>query len=132
MADFTRDYPFRFRCRRSGNCCARPESVVRVSPADMTQIANHLRISEAAARTRFVATSGDRLIDGPGGRCPFLEDGQQTRCRIYAVRPQKCRSWPYWDEFLDNPGALREAARLCPGIELSNRPLYPGFDSADE
>jgi hypothetical protein len=98
----------------------------------MGQIANQLRMSEAAARARFVAASGDRLIDGLGGRCPFLEDGQQTRCRIYAVRPQKCRSWPYWDEFLDNPGALREAARLCPGIELSSRPLYPGFDSADD
>ena len=132
MADLSRNYPFRFRCRRSGNCCARPEGVVRVSPADMRQIANQLRMSEAAARARFVAASGDRLIDGPGGRCPFLEDGQQTRCRIYAVRPQKCRSWPYWDEFLDDPGALREAARLCPGIELSSRPLYPGFDSADE
>ena len=103
-----------------------------MSPADITRIADHLRIGEAAARARLVAATGDRLIDGPGGRCPFLEDGRQTRCRIYAVRPQKCRSWPYWDEFLDNPGALREAARLCPGIELSNRPLYPGFDSADE
>ncbi len=100
--------------------------------ADMTQIADHLHISEAAVRARFVATSGDRLIDGPGGRCPFLEDGQQTRCRIYAVRPQKCRGWPYWSEFLHNPGALREAARLCPGIELSSQPLYPGFDSADD
>ncbi len=98
----------------------------------MTQIADHLHISEAAVRARFVATSGDRLIDGPGGRCPFLDDGQETRCRIYAVRPQKCRSWPYWDEFLDNPKALREAARLCPGIELSILPLYPGFDSADD
>jgi len=132
VADFSRDYPFRFRCRRSGNCCARPEGVVRVSPADITRIADHLRIGEAATRARFVAATGDRLIDGPGGRCPFLEDGRLTRCRIYAVRPQKCRSWPYWGEFLHNPGALREAARLCPGIELSSRPLYPGFDSADE
>ena len=103
-----------------------------MSPADVTQIAGHLRMSEAAVRARFVAASGDRLIDGPGGRCSFLEDGQQTRCRIYAVRPQKCRSWPYWDEFLDDPGALREAARLCPGIELLNQRLYPGFDSADD
>ncbi len=26
---------------------------------------------------------------------------------------------------------MREAARRCPRIELSNLPLYPGFDSAD-
>ena len=102
-----------------------------MSPLDITQIANHLRTSEAVVRARFVAASADRLIDGPGGRCPFLEDGQKTRCGIYAVRPQKCRNWPYWDEFLDNPAALREAARACPGIELSNLPLHPGCDSAD-
>lgn len=103
-----------------------------MSPLDIAQIADHLRMSEAAVRVRFVAASGDRLIDGPGGRCPFLEDGQETSCRIYAVRPQKCRSWPYWEEFLHDPEALREAARLCPGIELSNLPLYPGIDSADD
>jgi len=129
-----RDFPFRFRCRRSGNCCARPEGLVRVSPADITQIADHLRMSEAAVRARFVSASGDRLIDAAGGRCPFLEDGRHTSCRIYAVRPQKCRSWPFWEEFLHDPRALRDAARLCPGIELSSPPLplHPKSDSADD
>jgi len=67
------------------------------------------------------------------GSCfPILEGGHETGCKIYAVHPQKCRSWPYWDEFLINPDALREAARLCPGIELSGLPLYSVFDSADD
>jgi len=105
--------------------------VVRVTPADISLIADHLHMSEAGVRARFVAARGDRLIDGPGGRCPFLEDGRETRCGIYAVRPQKCRDWPYWEEFLADPGALRDAARLCPGIELSRLPLYPRADSAD-
>ena len=98
-----------------------------MSPTDITQIADHLHMSEAAVRARFVAATGDRLIDGPGARCPFLEDGRETTCRIYAVRPQKCRTWPYWGEFLHNPGALREAARLCPGIELSTQASLPGI-----
>lgn len=132
MADVSRNYPFRFRCRRSGNCCARPEGVVRVTPADITQIAAHLHMSEAAVKARFVDARGDRLIDAPGGRCPFLEDGRETSCRIYAIRPQKCRNWPYWEEFIEDPRELREAARLCPGIELSNQPLYPESDCADE
>jgi Fe-S-cluster containining protein len=89
-------------------------------------------MSEAAVRTRYVTSRGDRLIDGRGGRCPFLEDGNETSCRIYAARPEKCRSLPYWDEFLDNPDALIEAARLCPEIVLSSLPLYSEIDSADE
>ncbi|MBW1842748.1 MAG: YkgJ family cysteine cluster protein [Deltaproteobacteria bacterium] len=132
MADPTAAYPFRFRCRRSGNCCARPEGVVRVTPTDIARIADHLHMNEAAVKARFVAARGNRLIDGPAGRCPFLEDGRETRCAIYAVRPQKCRDWPYWEELIDDPRALREAARLCPGIELSSQPLYPGSNSADE
>lgn len=132
MADSSRNFPFRFHCRRSGNCCARPEGVVRVTPADVRRIADYLHSSEAAIRARFVDARGDRLIDGPGGRCPFLEDGRETSCRIYAVRPQKCRDWPYWGELIDDPRALREAARLCPGIELSDRPLHPQSVRADE
>jgi len=132
MADASRDLPFRFQCRRSGNCCARPEGVVRVTPADIRQIADYLHMTEAATRARFVDARGDRLVDGLGGRCAFLEDGRETSCKIYAVRPQKCRDWPYWEELIDDPQALREAARLCPGIELSDQPLYPKSDRADE
>jgi hypothetical protein len=59
-------FPFRFRCRRSGNCCARPEGTVRVSEADVARIAAHLGMKDAAFRSRYVAASGDRLVDGLG------------------------------------------------------------------
>lgn len=118
---------FRFRCRRSGNCCARPEGVVRVTPEDVVRIADYLRMDEAALRSRYVAASGDRLVDGAGGRCPFLLDGCRTACGIYPVRPRKCRTWPFWAELRD-PVALRRAARSCPGIELG---LHPDSDLAD-
>ena len=105
---------------------------MRVTPADVGRIADYLHLSEAATRARFISAQGDWLIDGLGGRCPFLEDGRETSCRIYAVRPQKCRAWPYWEELIDDPRALGEAARLCPGIELSDRPLHPQSNRADE
>jgi len=118
------DFPFRFACRRSGNCCARPEGVVRVDPEDARRIAAHLDMPEAAFRSRFVAATGDRLATGPGERCVFLEDGRETACGIYPVRPERCRTWPFWPELRaseDAPtvdrDALTEACRLCPGIE---------------
>jgi Fe-S-cluster containining protein len=110
-------YPFRFACRRSGNCCAQPEGRVRVGPAEVARIARHLSLSEAGFRSRYLTASGDRLVDGLGGRCVFLEDGEHTRCRIYAARPERCRSWPFWPELRDSPDAVRRACRLCPGIE---------------
>lgn len=110
-------YAFRFRCRRSGNCCSRPEGVVRVGEDDVRRIARHLGMPEAAFRSRYLAPPGDRLADGLGGRCVFLEDGGTTRCTIHPVRPERCRTWPFWPELRDDPRALRQARRLCPGIE---------------
>ena len=110
-------YPFRFACRRAGNCCSRPEGFVQVGPDDVCRIADHLGFSERAFRSRYVAATGDRLAEGLGGRCVFLEDGRETRCGIYPVRPERCRSWPFWPELRDSPSALRDACRLCPGIE---------------
>jgi Fe-S-cluster containining protein len=110
-------FPFRFACRRSGNCCAQPEGMVRVGPAEVARIAAHLGLSEPGFRSRYLAATGDRLTEGLGGRCVFLEEGAETRCGIYPVRPERCRSWPFWPELRDSPDALRSACRLCPGIE---------------
>ncbi len=110
------DYPFTFACRRSGNCCAVPGGLVRVDDADVAAIAAHLGMGEPAVRSRFVAASGDRLVDGFGSRCVFLADGPQASCTIYPVRPQKCRDWPYWPELRDDPQLLAKALRTCPGL----------------
>jgi len=90
---------------------------VRVTGADVARLAAHLAMAEAAFRSRYLAASGDRLADGLGHRCVFLEDGPHTRCSVYPARPERCRSWPFWDEHRD-PVALAEAARVCPGIRL--------------
>lgn len=110
------EWPFEFACKRSGNCCAVPGGIVRVGAADVTAIAAHLGISEAAFRSRYVAASGDRLVDGLGNRCVFLADGREASCTIYPVRPAKCAEWPYWPELRDDSEALRRALRSCPGM----------------
>src|SRR5687768_15057287 len=108
---------FEFACRRSGNCCAVPGGMVWVTAAEVTAIARHLGLGEAATRNRFLTVSGDRLRDGLGTRCVFLEDGAEgAACAIYPVRPAQCRSWPFWPELLESPEALAAAMRRCPGI----------------
>ncbi len=116
------DYPFTFACQRSGNCCARPEGVVRVDAQEIAQLAVQLGMSDAAFRARFVAASGDRLKDGLGGRCVFLQDGAAATCTVYAARPAQCRTWPFWPELRDDPQVLAEAMRVCPGIRLRPGP----------
>lgn len=91
---------------------------MRVGPSDVRAIAGHLGMAEAAFRSRYLTPAGDRLASGLGGRCVFLEDGRETRCAIHPVRPERCRSWPFWPELRDSPRELEEACRLCPGIAL--------------
>lgn len=110
-------FPFTFACRRSGNCCAIPGGFVRVSAAEAVAIAGFLGLSEAAFRSRYLQPDGERLKEGFGHRCVFLQDGRPAGCGIYPVRPERCRSWPFWPE-LSIDAALRELVlRTCPGIE---------------
>ncbi len=113
-----RPFPFTFDCQRTGNCCARPGGVVRVTAADIVALAAHTGLENAAFRARFVAPSGDRLREGLGPGCVFLRDGPHPECSVYPARPEQCRTWPFWDELRD-PATLAAAKRFCPGI----RPL---------
>lgn len=110
-------YPFRFRCCRSGNCCAIPGGFVRVTADDVAAIAAHLGIDEGAFLSRYVQPDGERLKDGFGNRCVFLRDGTQAACGIYEVRPRRCREWPFWPELLVDAELRRTIERTCPGIE---------------
>jgi hypothetical protein len=92
--------------------------MVRIGSGDAARIAAHLGLSLRGFRSRYLAASGDRLAEGLGGRCVFLADGAVASCRIHPVRPERCRSWPFWPELADSPDALRRACRTCPGIEL--------------
>ena len=57
----------------------------------------------------------------------FLEDGREAGCRIYPVRPERCRTWPFWPELREPGPALEEAQRFCPGIQ----PVPAGSRGAD-
>lgn len=46
--------------------------------------------------------------------CIFF-DNRKNRCSIYPVRPNQCRTFPFWAYFKDKP---EEVARECPGVSL--------------
>ena len=89
---------------------------VRVDPDETAAIAAFLGIDEATLMRRFVQQDGRTLKDGMGSRCVFLKDGPHVACSIYPVRPQQCRTWPFWPEALADPELLASMRRTCPGI----------------
>lgn len=99
-----------FKCRRCGACC-RIRGIVRIAESDIAKIAAHLGKSEAAFIADDTALAPDRrglvLRDSADGACAMLDE--KNRCRIYPVRPEKCRTFPYdWT----NPNS----ADYCPGL----------------
>ena len=87
----------------------------------------------AATHVQIVARITNARFEGSSDLLNVKPVEMRARDELQDVRssPAKVSQPARWDEFLDNPGALRGATQRCPGIELSNLPLYPGFDSAD-
>lgn len=90
---------------------------MRVSADEAAAIAAQLGLDDAAFRSRYLQPDGERLKDGLGNRCVFLQDGAQAGCSVYSVRPTKCRQWPFWPELLHDAHLLELVRRSCPGIE---------------
>lgn len=84
-------------------------------------LARHLGMSEADLRKRFLKRIGFRtsiIEDKRTNDCIFLSksaDGCRG-CAIYSVRPNQCRTWPFWNDNLGNPNDWNFAAQKCPGI----------------
>ena len=110
-----------FECTGCGNCCSGPEEgYIWVTKPEIRFIAEHLGLEEDELRRRYLKRVGHRttIIEEPHSKdCIFLETEEgRKRCSIYPVRPNQCRTWPFWASNLQSPHAWNEAAQSCPGI----------------
>ena len=48
------------------------------------------------------------------GQCSLLNE--QMQCSVYEVRPQQCRTYPYWPEIFYNEQTWHDEGRRCEGI----------------
>jgi hypothetical protein len=110
-----------FQCAQCGQCCSGPgEGFIWVTRPEIKLIANYLEISPGELRRKFLKRIGLRtsIIEHSATKdCIFLKliDGKK-RCAIYPVRPNQCRTWPFWSENLSSGNAWNQAAVKCPGI----------------
>lgn len=85
---------------------------MRLKEDDTAKIAAHLGMSEADFIANETEIAPDRkglvLKDRADGACVMLDEN--NRCRIYPVRPEKCRTYPY-DWVNDN------SLTYCPGLK---------------
>jgi len=98
-----------------------------VTKPEIQMIADYLKLPPGQLRQRYLRRIGLRttIIEEPKNKdCIFLyQQDQSKRCRIYPMRPNQCRIWPFWASNLTNPRTWNEAAQKCPGINRGR--LYP-------
>lgn len=85
-------------------------------------LAEHLDITINELHNKYLERVGHRttiIEESKTKDCIFLTkaDSKDTRgCAIYHVRPNQCRTWPFWSCNLQNPNAWNAANSRCPGI----------------
>lgn len=79
-------------------------------------MAKALRMSTRAFRKRHVRRVGSRLSlrEEANGDCTMLEN---KRCRVYAAKPQRCTTFPFWGPVVESAAMWRETALRCEGID---------------
>lgn len=102
-------------CTKCANCCRTLRPVV--TDDDIPRIALHLGMTEAD----FVAVYLEQDEEAGGHRmnanpCPFL--GDDNRCKIYDVRPEKCQGYPFTDkpDFVFSTINHANNAVVCPAV----------------
>lgn len=115
----------RFKCTGCGKCCTGPSGYVWVSPEEAQAMAEHLNISLDTFIKKYTRLLGGRLSlaekrQGNNYDCIFLEG---KRCTAYEVRPQQCRTYPWWKENIATAEDWKDEALRCEGINHPDAPL---------
>lgn len=110
-----------FECQQCGNCCSGPdEGFIWITRPEIELLAEHLGLSVEKLREKYITRLRNRtsVIEDPVSRdCIFLSDINGIRgCAVYPVRPNQCRTWPFWSSNLTGPSAWNSAALKCPGV----------------
>ena len=116
-------YPFAFETRACSTCpgkCCTGKFHIWATPEEVDAMAASLGISFAQFATRYTYREKGRFslkeVQRPEGdfACIFFDRG----CKIYHVRPEQCRTFPFWDKHRSNPSLLKEE---CPIVEPSDK-----------
>jgi uncharacterized protein len=102
-------------CTKCANCCRTLHPIV--TDEDIARIARHLEMTEQDFIATYLEHDEEqrryRIKTSP---CPFL--GDDNFCKIYDVRPEKCRGYPFTDkpDFVFMTITHANNAVVCPAV----------------
>jgi uncharacterized protein len=108
-----------FECRQCGACCTGDPGTIYVHSDEIVRIAEYLslRVSAFIDGYLYPIKEGHSIKEHSDGRCLFYDNG----CAIYPVRPEQCRTFPFWFENLRSLKKWKRTSDQCPGIGCGPR-----------
>lgn len=107
----------KFKCTECGKCCTGAPGYVWVKEEEIAELSTFLKITPAEFKRKYTRSVHGRtaLIEkSVSYDCVFLKD---KLCQVYQVRPQQCRTFPWWKQLLQSEKAWKEASSYCEGID---------------
>lgn len=121
------DYPFTFNpdaCETcNGNCCNGEKGYIWVNRKEIEAISDFLKMEtdkfiDTCLRKVGYRYSIKELKSYGNYACLFYSE-EKKGCLIYDVRPEQCRTYPFWPFFKLNPQVVMEE---CPGLTATPSP----------
>ena len=103
-----------FECRQCGACCTGAPGAVYVNKKEIAIIARYLHMKQDRFIRIYLYPLDDRYSIGEDseGCCLFYRNG----CIIYPVRPDQCKTYPFWFQNLRSEENWQRFSQSCPGI----------------
>ena len=110
-----------FECIECGCCCSGPdEGDIWITKPEIKLLANYLGIPAEQVHQKYLKRIGlhTSIVEQPKSKdCIFQKKVDEKKiCSIYPVRPNQCRTWPFWSMNLLSTDSWNMAAMKCPGI----------------
>jgi len=113
----------KFKCTQCGKCCTGSPGYTWVSENEIIALADYLRLSIEEFAKKYLRKVGARwslLEDRRNWDCIFLKDG---KCTVYPVRPNQCKTYPWWPDIVATPESWEREAVECEGIDKGDKPV---------
>ena len=109
-----------FKCTECGACCTGEPGFVWLTDEDIKKISTLLKLTEEEFLDKYCRKIGNQyslLENNKTYDCIFLKN---KKCTIYQSRPKQCRTYPFWDDIIQDKSSWDAEMSHCEGINHSS------------
>ena len=103
-----------------GHCCSGQSGYIYVDEVEIKKLVDFLGVDIQYFYKKYLIKNGYKfsLIEiqkEDHFNCVFFNE-ETKKCQVYDVRPNQCKTFPFWDYFKTN---IKELQKECPAIKVN-------------